>query len=189
MDKPEIRKQIGRILKEHKECFASESERICKNIIESVEYKNASTILAYMALPDEVDLYSVIQQALKDCKTVFLPHVYPDTNRMDFFQFTDTTSVVEGAFGIKEPLFTNDTPRFLPDTSDSPAAETLVLVPGRAFTKEGHRLGRGKGFYDLYLEPYKNAPKIKKAGICFPLQVLPELPTAPYDIKMDLLFF
>ena len=27
----------------------------------------------------------------------------------------------------------------------------LVLVPGRAFTKDGRRLGRGKGFYDIYL--------------------------------------
>ncbi len=187
MDKLEIRKQIGRILKEHKEDLAAESKRICNSIIAAEPYKNASTILAYMALPDEVDLSIVIKQALKDGKTVFLPHVYPNTSKMEFFQFTDTTPTVEGAFGIKEPQFTYDTPSFL--STNANKTNCLVLVPGRAFTKQGDRLGRGKGFYDIYLEPHKNSPTIKKAGICFPLQVLPELPTAPYDIKMDLLFF
>jgi 5-formyltetrahydrofolate cyclo-ligase len=33
----------------------------------------------------------------------------------------------------------------------------LVLVPGRAFTKDGKRLGRGKGFYDNY---FSNIPQI-----------------------------
>ena len=32
----------------------------------------------------------------------------------------------------------------------------LMLVPGMAFTEDGKRLGRGKGYYDTYLAKAKN---------------------------------
>lgn len=34
------------------------------------------------------------------------------------------------------------------------SSETLVLVPGRAFTKSGKRIGRGSGYYDQFLTTY-----------------------------------
>lgn len=184
MDKSEIRKYIKKLLKENISSLKLESDRICKSIINSEAYKNAETIIAYMALPDEVDLTEVIQTALSQEKKVFLPHVYEGTSKMEFFQFTKTTPTVTGAFGIEEPQFSENTPAFTADNK-----QTLFLIPGRAFTKACHRLGRGKGFYDIYLSSLKNNSKIKKAGICFPLQVLQEIPTTPYDIKMDILFY
>jgi 5-formyltetrahydrofolate cyclo-ligase len=77
-----------------------------------------------------------------------------------------------GAYGILEPtgpLFTDY------DSID------LAVVPGVAFTRDGVRLGRGKGYYDRLL------PRIKspKVGICFPFQILESIPTEPFDVKMD----
>ncbi len=67
-------------------------------------------------------------------------------------------------------------------TFDIPPTEIdLFVVPGVAFTPSGHRLGRGKGFYDRYLHR-SSAPKI---GICYPHQLIPSLPTEPHDILMD----
>lgn len=34
------------------------------------------------------------------------------------------------------------------------SSETLVLIPGRAFTKSGKRIGRGSGYYDQFLATY-----------------------------------
>ena len=58
----------------------------------------------------------------------------------------------------------------------------LAIIPGMAFDRAWHRLGRGKGYYDRLL------PKLKKAhllGICFPFQLLDEVPTEPHDVKMQ----
>ena len=49
-------------------------------------------------------------------------------------------------------------------------------------TKNGNRLGRGKGYYDRLLPHLTNA---YKAGICFPYQVVDEVPVEDSDIPMD----
>lgn len=64
-----------------------------------------------------------------------------------------------------------------------PFAPDLVLVPGLAFTREGHRLGRGGGFYDRLLAG--RAAAAFKLGICFNFQLRDTLPTEPHDAKVD----
>ncbi|MDQ2824075.1 MAG: hypothetical protein M3R29_01335 [Verrucomicrobiota bacterium] len=59
----------------------------------------------------------------------------------------------------------------------------LILVPGLAFSKDRHRLGRGGGFFDRLLAgPAANAFKL---GICFSFQVLDSIPAETHDIVMD----
>lgn len=58
----------------------------------------------------------------------------------------------------------------------------LLLVPGLAFTKQGHRLGRGKGYYDRYLEKYSG----QKWGICFENQIVENIPMDEFDVPMNL---
>lgn len=57
----------------------------------------------------------------------------------------------------------------------------VLLIPGLAFTKNGQRLGRGKGYYDRYLEKFKN----KKIGICFTTQIFDKIPGDIWDQNMD----
>ncbi|MBC7712343.1 MAG: 5-formyltetrahydrofolate cyclo-ligase [Rhizobacter sp.] len=57
----------------------------------------------------------------------------------------------------------------------------VLLIPGLGFSKDGKRLGRGKGFYDRYLE-HSSAVKI---GIAFEMQIEKDIPTDDHDIKMD----
>ena len=59
-----------------------------------------------------------------------------------------------------------------------------VIIPGRAFTKDGHRLGRGHGFYDHFLEVID--PQITKTiGVCYTCQIVDELPIEAHDKKVD----
>lgn len=57
-----------------------------------------------------------------------------------------------------------------------------MLIPGLGFNHKGQRLGRGKGFYDRYLQNYKG----KKIGICYGFQLVKEaFPVDTWDVKMD----
>ena len=82
---------------------------------------------------------------------------------------------VSGATVPQNPKSESDL--HLPETID------LILVPGLAFSKDRHRLGRGGGFFDRLLAG--RAAKAFKVGICFSFQLLDTLPTAAHDIVMD----
>lgn len=68
-----------------------------------------------------------------------------------------------------------------PALEASEVTPEIIIVPGLGFTKSGKRLGRGKGFYDRYLE--KNS--VIKIGIAFESQVLEDLPVDAHDVLMD----
>ena len=57
----------------------------------------------------------------------------------------------------------------------------VAVIPGMAFDREGHRLGRGKGYYDRFL----NRVKTYKIGVCFDFQMMDQLPHDPHDVMMD----
>jgi 5-formyltetrahydrofolate cyclo-ligase len=59
----------------------------------------------------------------------------------------------------------------------------LILVPGVAFSRDGHRLGRGDGFYDRLLDG--RAASAFKLGVCFSFQRLETVPVELHDIVMD----
>lgn len=63
-----------------------------------------------------------------------------------------------------------------------------MIIPGRAFTKTGHRLGRGKGYYDKYLSRYKekfNGKLPYTIGLAYAQQVFDELPISETDATLD----
>lgn len=64
-----------------------------------------------------------------------------------------------------------------------PAEIGAILVPGLAFTRQGHRLGRGGGFYDRYLASLPATTR--KIGVCFAMQLVATLPIEPHDEHMD----
>ena len=105
-------------------------------------------------------------------KTVLLPKVTGDET-MTIHRYTSPDDMAEGAFHIMEPTTAAFTDLAQIDT---------VLVPGVAFDAAGHRLGRGRGYYDRFLA---TCPPVKKVGICFPFQRVAEVPFEGHDIVMD----
>ncbi|NCG18650.1 MAG: NUDIX domain-containing protein, partial [Rhodobacterales bacterium] len=57
----------------------------------------------------------------------------------------------------------------------------ICLVPGLAFTHEGHRLGYGGGFYDRFLTEH---PLARPIGLCFERQMVPKVPVQNHDVAM-----
>lgn len=66
-----------------------------------------------------------------------------------------------------------------------------MLVPGLAFTKKGHRLGRGKGYYDTYLEKcMENNPRsLVTIGLAYKEQIVDHIPTHDHDISVGHVFY
>lgn len=132
----------------------------------------ASTVLLYYSLPDEVDTHAFLDELRSAGKIVLLPRVV-DEGTMVLHRYTGRADLSEGAFGIMEPVgepFTDY------------AAIDVAVIPGMAFDREGHRLGRGKGYYDRFLT---QLPHTYKIGICFPFQLVDHVPADAHDILMN----
>ena len=96
------------------------------------------------------------------------------TPEMEFFDY-EPTALADGAYGIAEPQ----------GESVCAAAEIdLMIVPGVAFTREGVRLGRGKGYYDRYLA--REGVRAYTVGVCYACQLLQELPSEEHDRRVDI---
>lgn len=64
----------------------------------------------------------------------------------------------------------------------------LIIVPGRAFDRQGNRLGRGGGYYDQLLSPLfllKKRPILMGVGLSE--QIVPLVPCEAHDVKMDII--
>ena len=133
---------------------------------------DAHTVLLYSALPDEVPTLPLLNRLSTEGKTVLLPRVVSDTD-MELRRYTGSNDMEQGAFGIMEP-----TGKLFTDYENIDVA----VVPGMAFDREGHRLGRGKGYYDRFLTRLSHTYKI---GICFPFQLVDLVPADAHDILMD----
>lgn len=182
IDKIFLRKKMKSLLQERQDDFPKLSKKICQNIISSEIYKKSNIILAYMALNDEVNLSTVIKNAIQNNKSVYIPKVVSQTSEMDFYQIFSNDKTQKGNFGIQEPNPNNK--KFETKNYDD---SVLILIPGRAFSKKGERLGRGKSYYDNFLSKL-DIKKLVFAAVCFDCQILEEIPTEPHDIKMNFIF-
>lgn len=170
--KQTLRAQIRAAKRQHSSAqLADFSNNLCIKILNMPAYQSAHTLLLYSPLQDEADVSPIIDNAYKNGKTVLLPKVVGDDLELHIYKGVDTLE--RGAFGILEP-----TGEVFLDYNQI----ELAIVPGMAFDKAGHRLGRGKGYYDRLLPSLKNAYKI---GVCFPFQYLDEIPNEEHDVVMD----
>ena len=170
MTKQELRKMIRQRKQQHS---VDESSAFISQLKANSHFLHAHTLLLYSALPDEVPTQTLIDELVAQGKTVLLPRVVSDTD-MELRRYSGPADLQQGAFGIMEPtgeLFTDY------------AAIDVAIIPGMAFDDEGHRLGRGKGYYDRFLA--KLPPTTYKIGLCFSWQRVNHVPTDSHDIPMD----
>ena len=151
------------------------SRKLAEQFLATEAYRNAQTVYGYLPYNQEVRTVPILERALADGKRVAVPKVYDD--EMRFIYLTDLTQVATGYAGIPEPI--GDGP-----VADDPTA--LVLMPGLAFDREGHRIGYGGGFYDKFLNAEPGHPTI---ALCYAFQMVEELPTEEFDVPVDLVLW
>lgn len=150
----------------------TEAARLIATEIEcDPHFRAAQTVAAFMPLGDEPPLREAVER-WAESKRVVVPKVEGD--QMSFYDFR-ATQMASGAFGIDEPQSSVLCP---------PEQIEVMIVPAVGFTREGTRMGRGRGYYDRYLGATE-AAHIYKIGTCFACQLVDELPTEPHDVAMD----
>lgn len=134
-------------------------------------YRQARCIMAYMACRGELSLEYVIQDILGDGRMLILPRC-ESPGIMTARRIVHMSDLVCGAFGLLEP----DADCEIVE----PQAIDLVLVPGVAFDRAGHRLGQGGGYYDRFLRE----SGALRAGLCHEAALLDQVPHEAHDEMM-----
>lgn len=177
MTKPELRKAIrARLGAVPPEALAEKSAAICRAVAHTSEWSNARTVGFFSPLPSEPNidlLWAVLGE-----RTVCYPRI--DGENLVFIQVPDRAALLESArWNLLEPPHRDE--HVVP-----PGELDLVFVPGVAFTADGHRMGRGKGYYDRFLaHPGFRAPAF---GICFAEQLVAHLPMEDHDRPVSRVF-
>lgn len=172
--KSELRRKIRAALKNFApEKRKSDSEKLCARLKEQIFFKNASSVLFYAPMTEEIDLWPLVEESARE-KIVALPcfdsqkQFYIPRHVKNF-----PVEIISGQFGVRE---LHESCAEIPLTKLD-----LILVPGIAFDLRGNRLGRGKGFYDRLLENFNGL----KIGVAFEEQIVDEIHVQSHDVKMN----
>ena len=180
----EIKRRLAEMSKGQKE---TESARVASKLFAMKEFQESTRISLYMSMPNEVDTRGILGKIFELNKRCFIPHyIGPVMKMVELGSMADYETLPVTPWNIKQPA---------DDDDRADALETggldLIVVPGLGFTKEGARLGRGKGYYDSYIT------KCKKFGLqapvtvalAFSVQMCDLVPVSEYDVIIDHVLF
>jgi 5-formyltetrahydrofolate cyclo-ligase len=149
------------------------SSQVQQFFLASMQYQQASCIIIYAPIHNEVATQMIVHHALGTGKQVGFPVVVGQT--MVFRGIQADAAMQRGAFGILEPCSGGEL--LLPDQAD------IIVVPGVAFDEQGHRIGYGKGYYDKTIHHVEGQGKL--VGFCYEFQVVESIAGQSHDVKMD----
>lgn len=176
--KTQLREQIRQSLRAMDEMTRyTRSLAACKRLTAQPEFHDANVVMLYLALPDEVESANIALTAWQGGKTVVVPKVQWEHNRIMPVEISSLElGMTVGRFGVPEPTNYKPVPMNMLD---------LIVVPGLAFDRKGWRLGRGGGCYDRFLS--QPALTATTCGLAFQEQVREELPVEDHDLPVNML--
>ena len=140
--------------------------------VEALEvFARARRIALYAALPDEVPTRLLFEAVRRHGKSALFPRQAGD--RLEFAPVERWEELRPGRYGVLEP----------PPGAAGDARADLVLVPGVAFDRRGHRLGRGGGAYDRTFAA-EVGEDVVLIGVAYELQLVDEVPHGPGDRRL-----
>ena len=148
------------------------NRNICKRILslESISDKKIAT--CYLAINNEPDIKTVIDQLIKNKKTVAVCAFFKKLNEYKLVKLSNLENLKIGPYQIPQPSTL---------TLIDPKDIDLAFIPGLAFSEGGLRLGYGKGVYDK-LMANTNALKI---GIAYDFQIIDNFSSESHDLRVD----
>ncbi len=144
---------------------------MCEKLRQIVEETGARIIHTYLPMGDEVDIFPFIREMLEKGLTVVAPKSLKG-RRMENLVLHSLSELEAGIYGTSHPA----------SGLVYEGGYDLFIVPGLAFDRHGNRIGYGAGYYDAFLGSQSGGQKL---GICYPFQLLDELPAEAHDVRLD----
>ncbi len=151
------------------------SKLITQKLLALDEIGKKNNFSAYLAIRNEVETYEIINKFKSLGKNIFLPCYLPKRGGYFFARFANFGKLEKGPYNILQPK----NPR-----ATGQASIEVAIIPAVAFSKNGFRLGYGKGVFDRLLGS-SNAFKI---GLAYDFQIVEsEDWVQAHDLQMDLI--
>lgn len=147
------------------------SDVIQEHLIKSPLWPQKGRLGLYAAVKNEVLTHRLFQTALEQGLHVYFPRV---EQGLVFYEVNGPEDLQRGAWAIPEPKIGCEP---LPDDQKL----DLVIVPGVAFTRDGRRIGYGKGFYDRIIADVA----MQSLGLGFDFQMVPDFADDSWDRRLD----
>lgn len=148
---------------------------IAARFLMTEEYRKADTILIYISKKDEINTFPILYAAFANGKKVAAPKCI-DNKHMIFYQISSPNDLESGYYGLMEPK------RGLKEIKDYEG--TLCLTPCFCLDMEGHRVGHGAGYYDLFLNKIFTGTKV---ALAYSRSVLKKIDYDRYDNPVDVI--
>lgn len=178
--KQRVRDEVRRILRgKERGARLGASRKVVEKITSSPVWAAADTVFAFVSLPDEIETTDLCAQALREGKRLGLPR-FGDEGLV-FYQVKDLDTLrVDNSMAIRQP--SRELPELCSTRKPRQPGRLFVITPGRGFTAEGGRLGRGGGFYDAFFSALRHSHIVYQAiGVAFDEQLMEELPLSDND--------
>ena len=148
---------------------AEQSALIIEQLEQMSSFRNAQTVLLYYPINNEVDLRPLLTKYAGQ-KTLLLPVTH--RRSMEVRPYDGEDMMRKGRYGVPEP-----------QTATYKGPIDLILVPGVVFDQHRHRIGRGGGYYDRFLNRH---PQSVKVGVCYSFQLKKHtIPHLIFDHKVN----
>lgn len=167
--KTDLRREMRARLRALGDDRASRSRTLCETLVRRPEYVRARTVAIFDPLPSEPNVSLLWEMAPR---RFLYPRIVEDQLQLLIAESITELEQTTPEFQFREPPFT-------PERVAGFDEIDVILVPGLAFSPNGHRLGRGGGYYDRLLSAL--SPSTARLGICFNFQLLSKLPTENHD--------
>uniref|UniRef100_G1SLI3 5-formyltetrahydrofolate cyclo-ligase n=1 Tax=Oryctolagus cuniculus TaxID=9986 RepID=G1SLI3_RABIT len=162
-----------------------QSRLLTQKVIAHRQYQKSQRISIFLSMPDEIETEEIIKDIFQQGKVCFIPRYRLQSNHMDMVKLAsadEISSLPKTSWNIHQPSES--------DTREEALATgglDLIFMPGLGFDRDGNRLGRGRGYYDTYLQRclQQQGAKPYTIALAFREQICPQVPVDDTDMSVD----
>lgn len=178
----EIKRRVAALSEPEKQ---RQSLVVCQKLLSHPKYLSSQRVAVFLSMDDEVRTDSIITHMFAAGKSCFIPRYQRTNSHMDMLRLTseaDIQNLALTSWNIRQPG---------EEEAREEALDTggldLILMPGLGFDLSGRRLGRGKGFYDTYLERCRANPRgmPHTIALAYREQICEQVPVDQRDVLID----